>query len=40
MKRLMIMIVLMLFVSCLIFGQTKQTAGQNVVQEITALENG
>jgi ketosteroid isomerase-like protein len=40
MKRLMIMIILMLFVSCLIFGQTKQTAGQNVIQEITALENG
>jgi len=39
MKRLIIPIALMIVVSCLIFGQVKQTKGQNAVQEITALEN-
>lgn len=39
MKRLMFSIVLMIFASCLSFGQAKQSAGQNTVQEITALEN-
>jgi ketosteroid isomerase-like protein len=32
-------LVLMLIVSCLIFGQTKQATGQNTAKEITALEN-
>jgi ketosteroid isomerase-like protein len=39
MKRLILSIVLLLFASCLVFGQAKQTAVQNAVQEITALEN-
>jgi len=39
MKRLMFVIVLMLLVSCVSFGQANKSAGQNVVQEITALEN-
>lgn len=44
MKRLILSIVLVLFASCLVFGQAKPKqavtpAGQNVVQEITALEN-
>jgi len=44
MKRLIVAIVLVLIVSCLSFGQAKQKqaatlAGQNAVQEITALEN-
>jgi ketosteroid isomerase-like protein len=39
MKRLMFVIVLVLLVSCMSFGQAKKSAGQNVVQEITALEN-
>jgi ketosteroid isomerase-like protein len=38
MKRLMVAIVLVLVVSCPIFGQTKPPAGQNAVQEVTALE--
>ena len=39
MKRLILSIVLVLLASCLVFGQAKPTAGQNVAQEITALEN-
>lgn len=39
MKRLIMSFVLVLLVSCLSFGQAKKSAGQNVVQEITALEN-
>jgi ketosteroid isomerase-like protein len=39
MKRLMFSIVLVLLVSCLCFGQAKQAAVHNAVQEITALEN-
>jgi ketosteroid isomerase-like protein len=39
MKRLMFSIVLMLLVSFVSFGQANKSAGQNVVQEITALEN-
>ena len=44
MKRLILSIVLVLFASCLVFGQAKPKqavtpAGQNVAQEITALEN-
>lgn len=39
MKRLILSIVLVLFAACLVFGQAKQTAVQNAVQEITALEN-
>ncbi len=39
MKRLILSIVLVIFASCLVFGQAKQTAVQNAVQEITALEN-
>lgn len=38
MKRLILSIVLVLFASCMVFGQAKQTAVQNAVQEITALE--
>jgi ketosteroid isomerase-like protein len=39
MKRLILSIILVLFASCLVFGQAKQTAAQNAVQEITSLEN-
>jgi ketosteroid isomerase-like protein len=39
MKRLILSIVLVLFASCMMFGQAKKTADQNAVQEITALEN-
>ena len=39
MKRLTWSIILLLFASCLAFGQSKQTSVQNSVQEITALEN-
>jgi len=39
MKKMTFWIVLMIFASCLSFGQTKQSAGQNAAQEITALEN-
>ena len=40
MNKLLVSTVLMLAVSCLILGQTKQAAGQDTVKEITALENG
>lgn len=39
MKRMAFSIVLMIIASCLAFGQAKQPAAQNAVQEITALEN-
>ena len=39
MKKLLVSTVLMLAVSCLIFGQAKQAAKQDTVKEITALEN-
>jgi hypothetical protein len=39
MKGLTLSIFLMLLASCLSFGQAKKSAGQNVAQEITALEN-
>jgi hypothetical protein len=44
MKRFMLLIVFMLFASCLVFGQAKPKqaatpAGQNIALEITALEN-
>jgi ketosteroid isomerase-like protein len=38
MKRLLAAVVLVLIVSCPISGQTKPPAGQNAVQEVTALE--
>jgi ketosteroid isomerase-like protein len=39
MKKFAILIVSVLFVAGLIFGQAKQPAVQNTIQEITALEN-
>lgn len=38
MKNTIALIAFMLAVCCLIFGQAKPTAGQNVVREITDLE--
>jgi ketosteroid isomerase-like protein len=39
MKRFTFLVLAVLFASGLVFGQTKQTAVENAVQEITALEN-
>lgn len=39
MKRLILVIMLLLFALCPAFGQTSQPAAQNVEQEISALEN-
>lgn len=39
MKKLLLLIILVPFACCLVFGQAKQSAAQNAVQEITALEN-
>ncbi len=39
MKSICVSVLLMLLLPCLIFGQAKPTAGQNVIQEIAALEN-
>jgi ketosteroid isomerase-like protein len=38
MKRSMIAIVLVLIVSCIIFGQMKPPVGENAVKEVTILE--
>jgi ketosteroid isomerase-like protein len=39
MRNIIASVIVVILLPCLIFGQAKPTAGQNVAQEITALEN-